>query len=180
MNFITLLSSLLLLLLVQSSLSFVTTRQNSGALLSGSSNTAQTQQQQQQKQNNHRHHPYQHPIQNSPDACNYHYYSDAVHASDESTINNRHSARDWLYNVRSIPQSAVLREIRHPVLAVAGWSTVVSIVQKVCSHAVTVPWMQRAAHNMCIPGTAHGFLVSALGLLLVFRTNSAYQRFYVS
>jgi predicted membrane chloride channel (bestrophin family) len=183
MNFITLLSSLLLLLLVQTSLSFVTTRQTSGPLLPGSSsssNTANTPTTQQQKQNKqqHRRHPYQHPIQNSPDACNYHYYSDAVHASDESTINNRHSARDWLYNVRSIPQSAVLREIRHPVLAVAGWSTLVSIVQKVCSHAVTVPWMQRTAHNMCIPGTAHGFLVSALGLLLVFRTNSAYQRFY--
>ena len=30
---------------------------------------------------------------------------------------------------------------------------------------------------MCIPPTAHSLMVSALGLLLVFRTNSAYQRF---
>jgi len=34
-----------------------------------------------------------------------------------------------------------------------------------------------AARNMCIPVQAHSLTVSALGLLLVFRTNSAYQRF---
>jgi predicted membrane chloride channel (bestrophin family) len=32
---------------------------------------------------------------------------------------------------------------------------------------------------MCMSSKPHSFLVSALGLLLVFRTNSAYQRFAV-
>jgi Bestrophin, RFP-TM, chloride channel len=90
-------------------------------------------------------------------------------------LNNRHSASDWLYNVRSLPQSKVLREIRNPVLAVAAWSASVSILHALLKQA---GWTRWAAH-LCIPGTAHSFLVSALGLLLVFRTNSAYQRFNV-
>lgn len=36
-----------------------------------------------------------------------------------------------------------------------------------------------AAKHMCLPTTPHSLMVSALGLLLVFRTNSAYQRFAV-
>jgi hypothetical protein len=93
----------------------------------------------------------------------------------EDPLNNRHSASDWLYNVRSLPQSKVLREIRHPVLAVAAWSFVVSVV-----HRFALQHYPTVARHMCIPGTAHSFVVSALGLLLVFRTNSAYQRFNVS
>ena len=98
--------------------------------------------------------------------------------SDIHHINNRHSAADFLYNVLSLPQSVILREIRFPVLAVAGWSLVVSIAHRLLS--VSGPASQAMAMKMSIPGTAHSLLVSALGLLLVFRTNSAYQRFNVS
>jgi hypothetical protein len=89
-------------------------------------------------------------------------------ASSASLVNNRHSASDWLYNIKSLPQSEVLREVKSPVIAVAAFSAIVSVMHKVVGDSI------------CIPGTAHGFLVSALGLLLVFRTNSAYQRFNVS
>jgi hypothetical protein len=89
-------------------------------------------------------------------------------AASASLVNNRHSASDWLYNIQSLPNSEVLRDVRSPVLAVAGFSTFVSILHRFVGN------------HICMPGTAHGFLVSALGLLLVFRTNSAYQRFNVS
>jgi len=92
---------------------------------------------------------------------------------------NRHSASDWLYNVRSIPQSSVLREVRSPVLTVAAWSLAVSVIQKMLSCS-TAPGLQSLARKMCITGAAHSFLVSALSLLLVFRTNSSYQKFNVS
>jgi hypothetical protein len=98
--------------------------------------------------------------------------------ADIHHINNRHSASDFLYNVLSLPQSVILREIRFPVLAVAGWSMVVSLVHRCL--AMSGPASQAMAMKMSIPGTAHSLLVSALGLLLVFRTNSAYQRFNVS
>lgn len=92
-------------------------------------------------------------------------------------LNNRHSASDWLYNVRSLPKSSVLKDILNPVLSIAAWSGVVSIVQKIlASSSSTI--LQTLSANMCIGATPHSFLVSSLGLLLVFRTNSAYQRFY--
>ena len=91
-------------------------------------------------------------------------------------MNNRHSASDWLYNVRSLPESKVLREIRNPVLSVFVWSLFVSVIYTTF-HKSSIRILNAIATNMCIPGTAHSFLVSALGLLLVFRTNSAYQRF---
>lgn len=92
--------------------------------------------------------------------------------------NNRHSASDWWYNVKSINKSKVLQEVRGPVLAVGLWGFAVSAVHRVLQKSTT-PLLQTIASHMSIPGTAHSFLVSALGLLLVFRTNSAYQRFYV-
>ena len=109
--------------------------------------------------------------------------STSLHSNYEgqgnALVNNRHSASDWFYNVKSIPQSGVLKEIRGPVLAVAAWSLVVSVVQRQLWHS-NINVMKSIAAKVCIPGTAHSFLVSALGLLLVFRTNSSYQRFYVS
>ena len=94
-------------------------------------------------------------------------------------VNNRHSASDWFYNVKSIPQSGVLKEILGPVKAVASWALLVSVVQRFLLHSSS-SIMKTFATKLCIPGTAHSFLVSALGLLLVFRTNASYQRFYVS
>lgn len=100
-------------------------------------------------------------------------------ADGHPVLNNRHSASDWLYNMKSMPHSKVLRDIRNPVLAVAGWSFVVSVAQRLLSSSSN-DVLASFARSMCIPGTAHGLLVSSLGLLLVFRTNSAYQRFNVS
>ena len=100
-------------------------------------------------------------------------------ADGHPVLNNRHSASDWLYNMKSMPHSKVLRDIRNPVMSVAGWSFLVSVAQRVLGGSSNDA-LASFARSMCIPGTAHGLLVSSLGLLLVFRTNSAYQRFNVS
>ena len=70
---------------------------------------------------------------------------------------SRYSASDWFHNIMTLPKSSILNEIKGPVIAITIWSTFVSMIH--------------------LP---HALLVSALGLLLVFRTNSAYQRFAVS
>ena len=93
-------------------------------------------------------------------------------------VNHRHSANDWLHNVQSLPHSSVLRDIRNPVVTIAVWSTFVSIVHNVMAGSASTTARQMAT-NMCIGATPHSFLVSSLGLLLFFRTNSAYQRFSV-
>jgi len=95
------------------------------------------------------------------------------------TVNNRHSSKDWIHNVASLPRSSVLREIRNPVISIAAWSTVLSIAHRLMRASSSSFW-KHCAMNMCVPTSVHSFLVSSLGLLLVFRTNSAYQRFVVS
>ncbi len=94
-------------------------------------------------------------------------------------VNNRHSSRDWIHNIASIPRSTVLREIMNPVLAMTVWSTFISLLHRYLA-SMDSPFWKHVASNMCIPTQMHSFMVSSLGLLLVFRTNSAYQRFVVS
>lgn len=85
----------------------------------------------------------------------------------------RYSANDWYHNMVSLPNSAILREIKGPVGWIAAWSTLVSIVYKVCS----MRGLGHIADKMCLGPTPHSLISSVIGLLLVFRTNSAYQRF---
>jgi len=85
----------------------------------------------------------------------------------------RYAASDWLHNTLTLSNSAILKSIRGPVLSMAAWGTIVGMVHK---------WLLgqgrfRLARGMCVPPNPHSMMVSMLGLLLVFRTNSAYQRF---
>jgi hypothetical protein len=98
--------------------------------------------------------------------------------TSSSGVNNRHASKDWLYNLKSLPKSSVLKEIQNPVLTAAAWSTMISIIQRIFTMTSN-PMLKSIASNMSVPHSAHSFLVSSLGLLLVFRTNSAYQRFLV-
>jgi predicted membrane chloride channel (bestrophin family) len=54
----------------------------------------------------------------------------------------------------------------------ASWATFLSFLHRRLLHANPV-----AAELMCLPSTPHSLMVSSLSLLLVFKTNSAYQRF---
>ena len=95
-----------------------------------------------------------------------------------SKVNNRHSASDWLYNMGTLPKSSVLREIRNPILSIMAWSALISLMHQFLINC-TSPYLRNIALNMRIGTQIHSLLVSSLGLLLVFRTNSAYQRFTV-
>jgi putative membrane protein len=72
----------------------------------------------------------------------------------------------------SLPNSAILRAIRGPVVFMTCWAGFLSILHRrlLQTHPV-------AAELMSIPQVPHSLMVSALSLLLVFKTNSAYQRF---
>ncbi|CAJ1946912.1 unnamed protein product [Cylindrotheca closterium] len=85
---------------------------------------------------------------------------------------DRYSSRDWLHNTLSLPNSAILRSIKIPVLFMTSWATCLSLV-----HRHLLKTNPLAAEMMCIVTTPHQLMVSALSLLLVFKTNSAYQRF---
>lgn len=86
---------------------------------------------------------------------------------------DRYSSRDWFHNTVTLPNSGILKAIRSPVLAVTSWATFLSVLHQ---RFLATGNLQAAAH-MKIPAAPHSLMMSALGLLLVFRTNSAYQRF---
>jgi len=77
----------------------------------------------------------------------------------------RPTSADWLHSLRGLPRSKMLRQIQNPLLSITGFSFVVTF-----AHCV-----------LGMPGwpslSGHTLLGAALSLLLVFRTNSAYQRF---
>lgn len=87
--------------------------------------------------------------------------------------NNQYAANDWLHNTINLPNSAILKSILYPVLSISIWASLISALQLLLVRRGKVA----LAEMMCIPVTPHSLMVSALGLLLVFRTNSAYQRF---
>ena len=86
---------------------------------------------------------------------------------------DRYSSRDWFHNTITLPNSGILKAIRSPVLTVTSWATFLSLLR---GHWMAHGKLATAA-LMHIPSAPHSLMMSALGLLLVFRTNSAYQRF---
>jgi predicted membrane chloride channel (bestrophin family) len=86
---------------------------------------------------------------------------------------DHYSSRDWWHNTITLPTSGILRDIRSPVLAATSWATFLSVLHR---HLLRVH-PQRATQLYLSSSAPHSLMMSALGLLLVFRTNSAYQRF---
>ncbi|KAL3792281.1 hypothetical protein HJC23_006193 [Cyclotella cryptica] len=78
---------------------------------------------------------------------------------------SRYRSNDWILNVLSIPRSYLLRRIKSHLI----------FDQLVC---LAVLALHKAGMKISIPLLGHTLLGSFLGLLLVFRTNSAYSRFW--
>lgn len=77
----------------------------------------------------------------------------------------RYSTKDWWHNLKTIRTSRLLKRIRGVIIFNTLWSIAV-----VCAHAI---------FKFNSPGAkVHSLLGSALGLLLVFRTNTAYNRYW--
>lgn len=92
--------------------------------------------------------------------------------SDEDLNDRRYSASDWLHNMYTLPHSTVLRAVKGPVIASMAWS--------LCIALANVYFKRRyeSFRLLTLSSTLpHAATASALGLLLVFRTNTAYQRF---
>ena len=77
----------------------------------------------------------------------------------------RYAAIDWARTMRTLPRSLVLQRISSPLLFVLATTFVICVLN--CFF--TLPKVSSLAHTL---------LGSALGLLLVFRTNAAYDRFW--
>jgi putative membrane protein len=78
----------------------------------------------------------------------------------------RYTTSDWKHILLTTPKSIVLKRIRGPVLTNMVWAAIVWVAFK---H-FNLP------RRFCTE--VHSLLAPALGLLLVFRTNKAYDRFW--
>ena len=88
---------------------------------------------------------------------------------ESTTLAPRYASEDWLYNLLTIFSSAMLWRVSshlfaNTLFAVAIWCAYLLMpsLQAACAGFSTVP---------------HSLTGGALGLLLVFRTNTAYERF---
>lgn len=80
---------------------------------------------------------------------------------------NRHAAKDYWYNLSTLPHSTVLKDVRWPVFSVTIFSFLWSILHR-CYPCI---------NKLSMSVVPHTLMAKVLGLLLVFKTNSAYGRF---
>jgi putative membrane protein len=76
--------------------------------------------------------------------------------------------RQWTSHLLDI-EGSMVREILFRVMASFVWAAII---------VVLFHFGPGFCRNMAIPATAHSLIGTALGLLLVFRTNSSYDRFW--
>ncbi|GMH79174.1 hypothetical protein TrLO_g13591 [Triparma laevis f. longispina] len=93
---------------------------------------------------------------------------------------SRYTASDWLHNIYTLPSSSVLRQISGPVNFCFWWGFLISAIHRILTRTLikTGHAIGSLADHIVITKTPHSLLGSALGLLLVFRTNTAYARFW--
>jgi predicted membrane chloride channel (bestrophin family) len=83
----------------------------------------------------------------------------------------RYTSSDWFHCIQSLPQSKILQRTKWNILCTTTWAAAVVLVFKLAFSPTTNKFVK-------LPTSVHSVLGSALGLLLVFRTNTAYDRFH--
>lgn len=78
----------------------------------------------------------------------------------------RYSSKDWFANLRSMPRCQLLRAVRGQLAAQCLWALLVALVYI---------WLPKLPF---LPALPHSLLGGCLGVLLGFRTNQSYDRFW--
>ncbi|CEL96461.1 unnamed protein product [Vitrella brassicaformis CCMP3155] len=81
----------------------------------------------------------------------------------------RYSSEDWLECLTTVPLSRILKRIRGFLLVTTAWSVFITTLFAVA------PKLSLFALSSSLP---HSLMSGAMGLLLVFRTNAAYDRYW--
>lgn len=96
---------------------------------------------------------------------------------DGSRYAATYASRDWLKILGSLQKSFVARRIASPLRILSLWALTMSIVHR---YIGSVTWSAFCGASAPLRGVAStmGYVGSALSLLLVFRTNTAYTRYW--
>jgi len=78
----------------------------------------------------------------------------------------RYTVDDWFNNLMSLPRSLILRNISKQLAVSTAWACLVTFLH------------QYEGLTWDVSPLPHSLMSSALGLLLVFRTNASYDRFW--
>lgn len=100
------------------------------------------------------------------------YMSSTTTTSSATTLPKpkmRYSSSDWILNLRTLRSSMILRQIQHHLAA----TTLVAVLVALLRFAEILP-----RNHAVLEGSPHSLLGGALSLLLVFRTNAAYDRWW--
>lgn len=81
---------------------------------------------------------------------------------------SNYNPHDWTSHLFDI-EGSLVKEILGRVTACFVWATVITLLYLYGNHRLD---------NLAIPETAHSLIGTSLGLLLVFRTNASYDRFW--
>lgn len=81
----------------------------------------------------------------------------------------RYDATDWAKALSTLPRSIVLRRIRGHIIANSVASSIVLVL-----YDALLRYAPDVVHHLNVTPIPHTFMVPAMSLLLVFRSNAAY------
>jgi len=79
----------------------------------------------------------------------------------------RYASNDWVLCLSSLPTSRILKQVKFFIIFTTFWSTFLVILK------------QKFSLMLPISTIPHSLASTALGLLLVFRTNASYDRYLI-
>lgn len=85
-----------------------------------------------------------------------------------------HSWTDHLFDIRG----SMVREILGRVSLAVLWSVLITILYQLAGRTIVGLHFPDYFNEIAVPETCHALVGAAVGLLLVFRTNSSYDRFW--
>lgn len=87
-------------------------------------------------------------------------------------------SESWWDNLRTTFRSRVLVRITGHLLSTVAVASIVSLAFGAARSGRVPVWLARVIQALALPGLPHSAVGGIVGLLLAFRTNQAYQRFW--
>lgn len=87
-------------------------------------------------------------------------------------------SESWWDNLRTTFRSRVLLRIMGHLLSTVAFASLVSLAFGAARSGRVPVWLARVIQSFALPGLPHSAVGGIVGLLLAFRTNQAYQRFW--
>ena len=113
----------------------------------------------------------------SSDHLRRHLHDEVTYRENTFPKAKRYASRDWMHIMWTWPKSTVLHRIRSPIIVTTAWTVVLALAVQF-QQVFGILGSSAAQFTTGFSKTPHTITGSAMSLLLVFRTNAAYTRFW--